>query len=85
MKLFSWVLGALLLLGWGFAIAGTCTAQRSCVPPRLQFVPGQTIRVEVINRTTIPIEVQQLGGSLTVNDFLTITNFPAQLLTLIES
>ncbi|MEA5472192.1 hypothetical protein [Spirulina sp. 06S082] len=64
MKLFSLVLsGSLWFLGQVHAIAQTCTAQNSCVPPRLQFTPGQTIRVEVINRTAIPIELQQLGGT----------------------
>ena len=64
MKYLAWVLvGAIALFGQGFAIAQTCTAQSSCVPPRLQFVPGQTVRVEVINRTAIPIELQQLGGT----------------------
>ncbi|NEO27732.1 MAG: hypothetical protein F6K03_12795, partial [Kamptonema sp. SIO4C4] len=32
-------------------LAGTCTAGSSCVPPRVQVVPGETIRVEVVNRT----------------------------------
>ncbi|MEM9542864.1 MAG: hypothetical protein AAGA60_25655 [Cyanobacteria bacterium P01_E01_bin.42] len=63
MKHFAWMFGGILLLGQSIAIAGTCTAESSCVPPRLQFVPGQTIRVEVINRTAIPLEVQQVGGT----------------------
>ncbi|MDB9314961.1 hypothetical protein PN462_17740 [Spirulina sp. CS-785/01] len=44
-------------------LAGTCTAGSSCVPPRVQFVPGETIRVEVVNRTPLLIEIQQIEAT----------------------
>lgn len=40
--------------------AGTCTAQNSCPLPPLQVTPGQIVRVEVVNRTSILIEMEQL-------------------------
>ncbi|NES84575.1 MAG: hypothetical protein F6K10_25990 [Moorea sp. SIO2B7] len=41
-------------------LAGTCTAASSCGKQPLQFVPGEIITVEVVNRTASVIELQQL-------------------------
>lgn len=56
-----------LLLGSGMAasraIAGTCAAG-SCAPRRiLQFVPGQQINVQVINRTASLVEIQKVENT----------------------
>ena len=41
------------------ALAGTC-AGRSCPPPPLGFTPGQWINYEVVNRTGVIVELQNV-------------------------
>lgn len=45
----------------GSAIAGTCVAASSCGPPRVQFVPGSFVTIEVVNLAPIPVEIQHVG------------------------
>jgi hypothetical protein len=40
-------------------LAGTC-AGRSCPPPPLGFTPGQSINFEVVNRTGVIVELQNV-------------------------
>ncbi|WP_017304087.1 hypothetical protein [Spirulina subsalsa] len=58
----GWImLSAIALLSPSPALqAQSCTAGSSCPPPPLQVIPGQLVRVEVINRTPIPIQIEQL-------------------------
>ena len=45
------------------AIAQTCVAQTSCPPQPIQFVPGETVNIEVINRTSSLIAIEQIRGT----------------------
>ncbi|MEC4803899.1 MAG: hypothetical protein SAJ12_17760 [Jaaginema sp. PMC 1079.18] len=45
----------------GGAIAGTCVAASSCGPPRVQFVPGSWVTIEVVNLAATPVYIQQVG------------------------
>lgn len=42
--------------------AGTCAApcSRPEIAPNVQFTPGQTVRVEILNRTSFPLQVEQV-------------------------
>ncbi len=44
------------------AWAGTCVAGVDCPPPPVQFVPGQTIRVEISNLTDTLVYVEKVQG-----------------------
>ena len=46
----------------GAAWAGTCVAGVDCPPPPVQFVPGQTIRVEISNLTDTLVYVEKVQG-----------------------
>ncbi len=46
----------------GTAWAGTCVAGVDCPPPPVQFVPGQTIRVEIANLTDTLVYVEKVQG-----------------------
>lgn len=48
--------------GAGIAWAGTCVTGVDCPPPPVQFVPGQTIRVEISNLTDTLIYVEKVQG-----------------------
>lgn len=48
----------------GAAWAGTCVAGVDCPPPPVQFVPGQTIRVEISNLTDTLVYVEKVQGEL---------------------
>lgn len=54
---------ALVSGAWGVspAIAGTCASD--CGPKPLQFIPGQQIKLQVINRTASIIEIQKVYGT----------------------
>jgi hypothetical protein len=45
------------------AIAQSCVADTSCPPQPIQFIPGETVRVEVINRTPSLIAIEQIRGT----------------------
>jgi hypothetical protein len=45
------------------AIAGSCVAATSCPPQPLQFIPGETVTVEVINRTSSLVAIEQIRGT----------------------
>ena len=45
------------------AIAQTCVAATSCPPQPIQFIPGETVTVEVINRTTSLVAIEQIQGT----------------------
>jgi|GEM_PF-4743530 hypothetical protein len=44
------------------AWAGTCTAGVNCPPPRVEFVPGQRIRVEISNLTQTLVYAEKVQG-----------------------
>lgn len=44
------------------AWAATCVAGVDCPPPPVQFVPGQTIRVEIANLTDTLVYVEKVQG-----------------------
>lgn len=52
---------ASLVLFSGDAIAGTCVASSSCGPPRVQFVPGSRVTIEVVNLAPVPVYIQHVG------------------------
>ncbi len=47
---------------WHSATAQTCSGS-ACGRPVLQFVPGQSITVEIINRSPALLEIQKIYGS----------------------
>lgn len=47
------------------SLAGTCASQ--CGKHPLQFTPGQSIRLEVVNKTTHLVEVEKIQGSKAVS------------------
>lgn len=57
--------GATLLLtqtiGSHQVTAKTC--KNNCPPPVLQFVPGQQIKVQVINRAANPVQIEKVFGT----------------------
>jgi hypothetical protein len=60
------------------AIAGTCVAGSSCPPPRIQFVPGSRVAIEVVNLAPAPVYIQHVGMMNPV------TIFPGQSPTLLQ-
>jgi hypothetical protein len=48
----------------GSALAGTCASK--CPPKPLQFIPGQSITVEVVNQTASLVEFQKVYGTNSV-------------------
>ncbi|NJL91082.1 MAG: hypothetical protein HC916_15810 [Coleofasciculaceae cyanobacterium SM2_1_6] len=44
------------------AWAQTCTAGVNCPPPRVEFVPGQRIRVEIMNLTQTLVYAEKVQG-----------------------
>ncbi|GEM_PF-2448127 len=44
-------------------MAQSCVADTSCPPQPIQFIPGETITVEVINRTPSLIAIEQIQGT----------------------
>ena len=54
--------GVLGNFGAAGAWGGTCVAGVDCPPPPVQFVPGQTIRVEIINLTDTLLSMEKLQG-----------------------
>lgn len=66
----SLILPVFLLVGGGelwfypqIAIAQSCVADSSCPPQPIQFIPGEVITVEVINRSSSLIAIEQIQGT----------------------
>lgn len=43
----------------------SCVAATSCLPQPIQFIPGETITVEVVNRTSSLVAIEQIRGTNT--------------------
>jgi hypothetical protein len=71
----QWLIGATLMtIGVSFIVAQavipaglaqSCVA--NCGSRQIQFTPGQRIQISVVNRTSSPIQVEQIYGTLPIS------------------
>ena len=77
-SLFFWAIANSSLVGRDqtLALASTCVAGVDCPPPPVQFVPGQAIRIEIVNLTQTLVYLEKVQGEPPIDVI------PGQLLTL---